>query len=368
MTKAAALVSLDSTHSGNLDCLRSIAVLAVLFTHLASDAFRTDDLLFHRFHIAQIGQTGVLLFFVHTALVLLRSLRRLHADGYGRVPTRFFLRRIFRIYPLYLAAIAVVLSLPGTSWLGWHRLIANLLFLQNVTFSLPVSPPMWSLAYEMQMYLVLPIIYLIALQKEAIPKLLLLSFFAGASAIAMRVFLSWPFDGVMHEPVSYFVPCFLGGAYAFASRQRKAIPAFLFPFFLVACVSSFSVWPNFPFLQWTMCTVIGFALPAFAELSNKPLRVACHAVATYSYGIYLWHPPLMVIWFYRFELPFPVRLLGFIVSLAVLSVASYHLIETPFIRIGRRIEGREPAPLWWHSTNSPVPEPECASQAYEVPL
>jgi peptidoglycan/LPS O-acetylase OafA/YrhL len=79
----------------NLDVLRAMAVLSVLFAHstevmtFGSDALRdTLDV--------RIGRFGVLLFFIHTALVLMMSLQR------NSSTSRFYIQRVFRIYPLSL--------------------------------------------------------------------------------------------------------------------------------------------------------------------------------------------------------------------------------------------------------------------------
>lgn len=332
----------SQSQSANLDFLRAFAVIAVLIAHLC-DALRIDAFQY-------LGQTGVLLFFVHTALVLLRSLSRLHADGEGHVVSRFFVQRAFRIYPLYLAAIAFTLLLrvpwidtfgahPRAPWLGWHWIAANLLFVQNVIFVTNVSSPMWSLAYEMQMYLVLPLVYLIAVQKEALTKLVLIAFLAASSAIAMRILLPLPFDGGAHEPITYFVPCFLGGAYAFVRSERKAfLPGFLLFPFLCVCASLFCWQPNLPFVQWLICTIVGCTLPMFAELKSKALAAAVHSIAKYSYGIYLWHWPLLWIWFrWASGISLAARCILFAGSLALLSTLSYHLLEAPLILMGRRI-------------------------------
>ena len=59
--------------STNLDVLRSMAVLMVLFDHLTRlyELGRFDD----------VGIFGVLVFFVHTSLVLMYSMQRSHLTG-----------------------------------------------------------------------------------------------------------------------------------------------------------------------------------------------------------------------------------------------------------------------------------------------
>jgi peptidoglycan/LPS O-acetylase OafA/YrhL len=118
----------------NLDLLRSIAVLLVVVEHI---------LLAMRLHwignwdISWLGVVGVFMFFVHTSLVLMWSL--------GRKPhiLDFFIRRIFRIYPLAVTAVLVTVlfhiptlhRLNGDSyfvWMGTKNLVSSLLLLENM--------------------------------------------------------------------------------------------------------------------------------------------------------------------------------------------------------------------------------------------
>src|SRR5579862_2325059 len=146
--------------SHNLDLLRSCAVLFVFASHLmeAFPGFRIGG---HQF--SYLGLWGVLLFFVHTSLVLMFSLERQEQRLPGQpIYWPFLIRRCFRIYPLSILMVlfVVAFALPvgtmrGGQFLpihpGWSGLVANLLLVQNI-FGWSVLAPLWSLPYEMQMY------------------------------------------------------------------------------------------------------------------------------------------------------------------------------------------------------------------------
>jgi len=59
-----------SRNSANLDVLRAIAVLMVFFYHLLEYGYFSER------RVNRLGQFGVLIFFVHTSLVLMMSMER----------------------------------------------------------------------------------------------------------------------------------------------------------------------------------------------------------------------------------------------------------------------------------------------------
>jgi peptidoglycan/LPS O-acetylase OafA/YrhL len=163
-----------STDSPNLDFLRSAAVLFVLGFHVL--------LLFEQRHspyvkrlgiFHSLGHWGVLIFFVHTSLVLMFSLERQHLHFPGEPSYLPFLtRRVFRVFPLsvFIVLLVTVFRLPVGSLtkgifepahLGWGGIVSNLLLLQNLSHTDSVIVPLWSLPHEMQMYLFLPFLFLL---------------------------------------------------------------------------------------------------------------------------------------------------------------------------------------------------------------
>src|SRR5277367_3572885 len=88
--------------SVNLDLLRAVAVLSVYFSHLAA--------VFHHHSFGSLGRFGVIIFFVHTSFVLMASLQRLDtiAGSDRSLALAFWVRRIFRIYPLSVLFVLLV--------------------------------------------------------------------------------------------------------------------------------------------------------------------------------------------------------------------------------------------------------------------
>jgi peptidoglycan/LPS O-acetylase OafA/YrhL len=146
-----------------IDCTRGIAILMVIAVHVSQSV---PGLPASVLRLAQYGQMGVQLFFVASALTLCLSM---HRRGEAASLTDFYLRRFFRVAPLYWLAIALYGGLfalginPMTS-AGPYSYPA---VLANVTFThgfIPgannsIVPGGWSIGTEMAFYAVFPFLF-----------------------------------------------------------------------------------------------------------------------------------------------------------------------------------------------------------------
>src|SRR6185312_1410325 len=98
--------SITALPERNLDLLRAMAVLSVVVCHLMAATGMSVG--YGRYVASTLGDFGVYVFFVHTALVLMGSLER-EGIRAGWV-TSFYIRRAFRIYPLAIVAILLVVA------------------------------------------------------------------------------------------------------------------------------------------------------------------------------------------------------------------------------------------------------------------
>lgn len=346
---------MKSKELANLDILRSFAVLTVMVEHLVRTIERyvghvPSGLLEFTAHI---GQTGVLAFFVHTSLVLMYSLERLdsRSSGYS-LAARFYVRRFFRIYPLSIACVLGVLALgiPAMAWgdaptisISGKVVVANLLLVQNLLTGQSLLGPLWSLPYEVQMYILLPSLFLIANGARGVRNLLILLLLACAGAIA----LAYVANGRLN--MAAFVPCFLFGVlcYALRNRQRAILPAKLWPWLvsgLILLYCQLHVWigavnPVY-WIGWLLCAVLGLGINLFRDSMSPVVNRIANKMALYSYGLYLLHMPVLYLVFRVWHID------GVILACAVyfglsllLSIVAYHLLENPLIDVGRRLSG-----------------------------
>ncbi len=335
------------THdSRNLDLLRAVAVLCVFFVHLILcllDAGRLSGGVWQAqiYRILELlGHFGVLAFFVHTALVLMISLDRTPSH---RLIRNFYIRRLFRIYPLSIVCVLVILlfrvpqqtALPYQPW-DWDVIAANLLLAQNVLHKPDMIGPLWSLPREVQMYLVLPFLYLLLKRLSSSVAVLLLwfAFFAAAP----------------YTPLLAFAPCFMGGvlAYQLGKQRPFRLPAFVWPvsiavLFALFAVCYIKIFPDFR-SDCLLCMFLGAVVPNVLDLKKSAASAACHTVARYSYGIYLFHNPVLWFCFVRSaSFPIAVQWIMLTVLMIAIPVAGYKLIEAPLIGIGRRAVERRAA-------------------------
>ncbi len=290
--------------------------------------------------IAWMGVVGVFIFFVHTSLVLMWSLeRKPHTLD-------FYIRRIFRIYPLVLFAIAITLifraPVDGTPVSFFHYaspptykdvVFAGLLLPNLHGNYLPVGV-MWSLPYEVQMYLGLPLLFFFVRRNFSLWPLLV---FWGFIVAICRV----TFPGVAHNfflCIPYFLPGIM--AYVGFGRYKAKLPAWALPIFLLLLWCVFMIQPGWRLASW-LCLLVGLGLPTFRQISARWLIKLSHQVAKYSYSLYLAHPFSLVLGLYLLpHRPLFLQLFVIIGSLTIFSAVGYHLLEEPMIRIGSFLANR----------------------------
>ena len=308
--------------SANLDLLRSLAVLMVLFDHLTRHFHsRFDD----------VGIFGVLLFFVHTALVLMYSMKRSHLTGAALIRD-FYIRRFFRIYPLSILAVLTAVALhlhAGRQGLsiaprpGPLELVSNLFLVQNLTYSTSIIGPLWSLPIEVQMYLVLPFLFL--WKKRSLWMLLALWLACGVLGHFPQTIpaLGW-------FTLLLFIPNFLPGIMAFTLRERRWAPSWLWPVFILLLAALY-FWIPSRRMGAGACLLLGLAIPQFKEITFAPLKFIVNRIATYSYGIYLGHS--FFIWY---ALTVHNSWILFWLMWLIIPAVLYHAFERPAIEVGRK--------------------------------
>jgi peptidoglycan/LPS O-acetylase OafA/YrhL len=334
--------------SPNLDFLRACAVLFVVAAHLLW-FFQTIEV--GPFSLRGIGDWGVFIFFAHTSLVLTLSLDRQARQWPGqRLLTAFLIRRTFRIFPLSILAVVLVVSLnlpvgdmPHGHFVPAHvslgGVVSNILLVQNLTHVESVMAPLWSLPYEMQMYLLLPALFLTASAAPSVRPLL--AVWGLAFIPALR---PWSVEKLGIPDLVVYAPYFVSGviAYKLMGVARKPIPSALWPVFVAAVTMLYlrdlsTTGGRGPLC----CLLLAVAIPRFAQIRQSALVAVSRMIARYSYGIYLTHYVCIWLAFQALHNLSPAaQWITFVLSASLIPVALYYAVEAPMIRLGHRLASR----------------------------
>ena len=344
-----------TTNSRNLDLLRSFAVMLVVGFHLA----KFFNWRFEKLRVTDFGLLGVMLFFVHTTLVLMFSLERQRAGSDTSLLVPFMIRRCFRIYPLAILVVTFVFvfHIPSDLQFGRFNLLhqsagnflANLMLIQNVTRQKANPGILWSLPLELQMYLVLPALFLFATRVKS--AWAMIAFWCSAVALWFAAGLSAGLlplsEGGIRSPMeallkfTRFAPCFLPGIVAYKLwRQPRFLPAWCWPIFLVLCCAMFMWLSGSEPIEtgWFICFTIGLGVCLFREMRENLLTRVTKRIARYSYGIYVLH--YFAIWIgfaICRRLNVGLQIAIFAAVLVSLSVLLYHTVEGPLIKAGVKV-------------------------------
>ena len=336
--------SLIAADSPNLDFMRGVAVLLVLAGHILEAWGSLSGQTFHPLDW-HIGRIGVLLFFVHTALVLTASLAR--SEGRNRTLT-FYIRRIARIYPLSVVAVllVVMLDVPPSPWVQHEQvsmptLLANLALTMDLTGQKVVLAPLWTLPVEVQIYAMLPAAFWFIGGAAATPVRAMLLLACTLPPALLQAMLDTRYQTIG------FLPCFAAGVLGFTLRDaaQSKRSGVLWPIAILIAVATYLACSNlllssvhsYP-LQWAFCLAIGLLIPRFEEINAGWWVHAWHIIAKYSYGIYLFHCIVL----YVLVRASSIQNIWIFAALtaagtAAMSLIAYHLIEGPMIRAGARL-------------------------------
>jgi peptidoglycan/LPS O-acetylase OafA/YrhL len=353
-----------ASHYDGLDPLRLAAALVVLGFHALETADWSGGLLSNGgWGLLRAGWVGVDVFFVISGLVIGSSAMR-GVDRGGAWRGDYWRRRLARIVPLYLLTCVVFLLCVDASPLlgddGWLQALSHLFFVHNlVPHALAtINPPSWSLANEMQFYLLamLAAPWLVRLVRPmtlAIGCVVLALTWRVAAWLALR---AQGIDDVgLFNWATLIAPGMLdsfGLGVALALARRRGVPP---PQgasrWLLACVGIAmlllpALWTE-PMVRGRLwdTPAVALGLHGWAAIGAACLVWALHAATPsprwrgawqrageLSYGAYLWHAIVLMLLTMHTTLRGPPLFAAVLLPTFVLAWLGWVLLERPVLR------------------------------------
>jgi peptidoglycan/LPS O-acetylase OafA/YrhL len=332
----------------SLDLLRGVAILLVISVHCAQAT--TSIIPGLASFATQYGELGVPLFFIVSGYTMMLTF----GDRVDLAATRsFYLRRVFRIAPLFWAAILLYVVLtngegfkawaPGGIGAGDVLLTFAFLHWSSVTAFNSVVPGGWSIAVEMQFYLLFPlIIHCFRRQNGPLICYALIALVSAVGQFAAQRYLiaemtaSLPGDQAYLADAFFYcwlphqLVCFGFGILLYDTLEHKKLPTLGALFLVGACLSS----------SWGALIVI-LAVLSYAVLALDVTTPLMSLLGRHSYAIYLTHFALISAVTALLSLDLvPMLVLVTALSLAVSYYVTEPLIERRFNRLGHWLASR----------------------------
>lgn len=349
-------------HFKGLNALRFYAAISVLVQHVMYSprdwfgvALLPDTL--GRFFIN--GTDAVHLFFVLSGF-LITYLLLAEREKSRTVSVRwFYLRRILRIWPLYFMILLLAAFVLPVLVAGYHSPLSDatftflmVFFLGNVAYALyypfPPLEHLWSIAIEEQFYLLIP-----HLAKSGAN---LLRLFVGIIVIWCVILVAFsllPPNGLSPIIGTMRYDCIAtGGAFACILYNKHSLlrwiyhpAAWILSLIAIAFMALF-IQPT-ENLPYTISTsfVFGILILNVADNPRFPFQLghpALEYLGDLSYGIYMYHPLLLLVFFKTFygKMDLGWYQVAAYPTIMILTIAlaalSYRFYEKPFLRLKER--------------------------------
>lgn len=344
-----------------IDVLRGFAALIVVFYHVievgAWKDFPTTGLAM----LPRIGWIGVDLFFVISGFVIGKTAMEGYAKG-GNWRAIYTNRRIRRIAPLYLATMVCYLFLvhPNVLMQGWIsviHIVSHLLFLHNMspTTYYSINGPSWSVALEMQFYVVVALA-IPWISRSAWWKVLFvwsaiaigwrfastLALPPGSSDAQLQMMAAMQLPGVLDQFA--FGICLAKLAMnGHLSYRPTRLAAWALGALVLLTLAWLTLWSHGPYwsfpsmvILWRTLLSAGFAAllacvvmcPITGGWVTRPLRY----LGEISYGIYLWHFPVLLTLVEKTTLRDSKLLVATVACTIVMASLSWHGFEKHWLK------------------------------------
>ncbi|MEE4315466.1 MAG: acyltransferase family protein [Erythrobacter sp.] len=334
-----------------IDGLRALAIAPVVLHHAEPE-------------LLPGGFVGVDIFFVISGYLITGIVATELAEGRFSL-LRFWERRVRRIVPALAAMLAATslaawaLLTPEDFTFFAKALVAASVFAANIHFaertdyffSFEGAQPLihtWTLGVEEQFYIVFPLLMLVAFGRGGRRAMWLAVAAIGLASFALAVALAprWPLAAFYLLPTRMW-ELMLGAACALLPRAPRTNGAAASAGIALILAGFVLIGPTTPapgpmFLLPTVGTALVLLFSDRNTLAGRMLALRLPVLlGLASFGIYLWHQPVLFFIGYVHFGPLPLAAkIGGIALSVMLGWVSFRLIEQP-VRRGRLLAGRD---------------------------
>lgn len=373
----------------NLDSLRTIACLIVIFQHsglgktlrgLTDNAF-----IINLIEIATNGGLGVSFFFVLSGFLITFLLLKEHQERGEISLKKFYMRRFLRIWPLYYAVvicgffvIPFLKSMLGVSTALSNDLEYYVVFLSNFDLmqngidgltgqSATMLNITWSVAIEEQFYLFWPLLFKFSKKRHYLYLMLAITLFS----ILFRMYYRENIYYLNFHTLSLMLDLSIGGAVAYLSIYSNGFQRFIqqlskklvwlfyaIGFLFIYLTYTPDYWPLFDNYSLALTKVLTTVFFAFVIIEQNFCKNSIQKLGRYkllskygkyTYGMYLLHPIViyfLALFFKKLNDTLSIHYLFSGLSFTLLtilltvgiSLLSYKYLELPFLKIKKKFQ------------------------------
>lgn len=340
-----------------LDGLRAFAALSVLGFHLRLPGFASGDV-------------GVDVFFTLSGFLITSLLIASLGEGTQLNYRAFYAARALRLLPAYLLVVVTCIIADFFIDVGGtlKGAVASFFYVANWAVGIGQGglgslTHTWSLSIEEQFYIVWPVMLVVLVKLSRARSVRLPTLILAITGISVALtYLARAF-GTSPTLITNATPLraveLLGGCYLAALLHEGKVDPLTFRKPMVSAVGWISLMGLVLIVVWgsaagegaPMMWILSTALTCGAIWSGLrpgiwPSRLLSTrsfvAVGKVSYGLYLWHFPILASIDRQLGLDsFGPRMLGLALT-AMIVPLSYFVIERPFLRIKKRMRMRDP--------------------------
>lgn len=283
------------------------------------------------------------------------------------ITSEFLFKRVFRIYPLYLASLIVpVTALLLAAKLDYQNLVINLALMQSwiPPYPLTINEPAWFLSALISCYLTFPLVFkwLTSFKSKTLCFCLSLLFWFATQITLVLLLNSASYKGypsVLHDliyyfPLSHYCSFLIGitGGMLLVDTEKNRYFQFSYKIFFAVLLllvfllqyqSSIDGFLNFklaygasfyaPFFFLLICTI--FFLQEL-ELSDRCKRLISLA-GSLSFPVYILQKPVSILFFLFFTSNGILDLIIYLIVLFFSSLVINILVEEPIQRYSKKM-------------------------------